>query len=135
MYGMNKFQTTYIPILICILLFNIPTQAQYEGGFGDGTEKSSVIQITLNGDPINPLALYRGGFGDGQDKEILNATLAGGEIASLYLGGNNDGHAKDDFQGTIAGAEIAFLYMGSDGHTRNISNTANCMMNVIAQKS
>lgn len=111
---MNKLQTTYI-FLICTFIFSISIHAQYEGGIGDGAEKSSVIQITLNGDQINPLALYRGGYGDGQDKDLANVTLAGDEITILYLGGNNDGHAKDDFQGTLTGSEISALYMGSDG--------------------
>jgi hypothetical protein len=106
-------------ILVCIsasILFGYCTiQAQYYGGQGDGAQKSSTIQITLNGNQINTLVLYRGGQSDGHNKKTIVVTLAGKELASLYKGGYNDGSTKDDFQGTLTGTNLAGLYLGGIG--------------------
>ena len=112
---MNKIQLTYALIFLCTFIVNTSLIAQFDGGFGDGAEKSSIIQITLNGSQINTIALYRGGYGDGHDKVTTSTTLAGNEISVLYLGSNGDGFDKDFFQGVLTGEVISQLYEGGDG--------------------
>lgn len=106
---------TLICTSIYILIGYSTIQAQYYGGRGDGAQKSSTIQITLNGNQINALALYQGGHNDGQSKEYITATLAGDELTDLYQGGSNDGNSKYIFQGTLSGDNLANLFHGGIG--------------------
>lgn len=119
-----------INLFICtsvFILFDCVTiQAQYWGGQGDGAQKSSTIQITLNGNQINSLVLYQGGPSDGQDKKMIVATLSGDEIAELYKGGHNDGSSKNIFIGTLFGEDLVVLYQGGTGdgsHKTNYQGT------------
>ena len=97
------------------------TTAQFDGGEGDGAYKSSTIQITLNGAPINTLGMYRGGIGEGQDKQSNIVTLSGDELSVLFRGGKSDGNDKDIFLGTLAGDFLANLYEGGEGDGQNKS--------------
>lgn len=112
---MKNLIAIFICTTVLILLGNVPIQAQYLGGQGDGAQKSSTIQITLNGNQINAVALYQGGQSDGHDKKIIIATLAGDLLADLYGGGYNDGNSKNSFQGTLTGDELSDLYSGGAG--------------------
>ena len=116
----DYFMKNWLLALSLILSYS-SLLAQYGGGDGDGTVKSSVIQITMNGSPINTLGMYRGGDGDGQDKQSNIVTLNGDEMSALFMGGNGDGHFKEYFVATLSGEEIAQLYRGGngDGHDKN----------------
>lgn len=119
MIDQNRLYQT-LSIVLFIFVCNTTCYSQFEGGEGDGALKSSTIQISLNGDQINPLALYLGGQGDGNDKSFAPTTLNGGLITSLYKGGTNDGNAKNIFSGSLLGEDITTLYMGGlgDGHSK-----------------
>ncbi|MDF1694670.1 MAG: hypothetical protein P1U56_02510 [Saprospiraceae bacterium] len=108
-------------IAILVMLYSTSAFSQFEGGEGDGAQKSSIIQITLNGEQINPTALYRGGNGDGADKSLTAVSLNGDLLAYLYSGGNGDGNSKEEFEGTLQGNEIFPMYLGGigDGNNKN----------------
>jgi len=116
MTGMKNRLILYsLSILLFSLFLSTSLDAQYQGGSGDGAYKSSTIQLTLNGDQINPLGLYRGGNGDGQDKNSVLTTLTGFDITNMYEGGSGDGHTKDDFSGSLLGTDLSSLYLGGIG--------------------
>ncbi|MEM9547556.1 MAG: hypothetical protein AAGA77_16365, partial [Bacteroidota bacterium] len=111
-----KYNLSIVSLIGFLSIISVNTSwAQFDGGNGDGQDKSGTIQQTLNGASVNTLAMYLGGNGDGQDKDATVITLAGNVLSVMYEGGNGDGHDKDAFLGTLIGQELSFLYLGGNG--------------------
>lgn len=102
-------------MICCLFVGSISLHAQFEGGEGDGAYKSGTIQITLNGQQINSIALYKGGSGDGNDKISIQTTLSGESLAALFEGGNGDGNSKLFISASLDGQDLAQLYNGGIG--------------------
>ncbi|MEM7105901.1 MAG: T9SS type A sorting domain-containing protein [Bacteroidota bacterium] len=105
-----------LSLLLVMLFFSGQSLfAQYDGGTGDGNDKSGVIQSTLKGLQFNDFPLFQGGAGDGADKFLFVGVLNGTDISVLFSGGEGDGFDKEQFNGSIDGTSVTGLYSGGEG--------------------
>lgn len=102
-------------ITILLLLIVSATDAQFQGGNGDGVDQSGPVQITLNGIQINSFPLYLGGDGDGHATKVFAGVLSGANLNMLYAGGRGDGHTNERFNGVLDGTNLVVLFQGGDG--------------------
>ncbi len=102
-------------ILIVILSLWYPAFAQFNGGSGDGMDKSTVIQTNLNGIIGGIIPLYQGGAGDGSDQNMISSWLNGVHTSVLYTGGIGDGFVSSTASLFLNGANLASLYTGGSG--------------------
>lgn len=98
-----------------IIFCSLPVFAQYNGGIGDGIDKSGVVQSNLNGIIGGILPLYQGGAGNGFDKNQVSAYLNGINTSIIYTGGSGDGFVNSTGSFSLSGADIASLYTGGSG--------------------
>lgn len=116
---------------VIILLFFILTrqsaQAQYLGGEGSGHDRSSSLQLNLQGQPFGTQPLYAGGPGDGQDTQTgIQQALNGQSLTVLFIGGRSDGHARALAHAPVAGGNLSQMYLGGmgDGHDEELIQTS-----------
>ncbi len=102
-------------ILIVILSLWIPVFAQFNGGSGDGMDKSTVIQTNLNGIIGGIIPLYQGGGGDGSTQNIISSWLNEANQSVLYTGGGGDGFVSSKASLFLNGISLASLYTGGSG--------------------
>ncbi len=102
-------------ILLFIAGCSLQVLSQYNGGKGDGVDKSSVIQSNLNGIIGGIIPLYQGGSGDGVDNKIAFFILNGTNLAVLYSGGSGDGFVNSAASFSLSGTNISDLYKGGSG--------------------
>ncbi len=89
--------------------------AQYGGGPGDGHDRTTVMQLSLDGAPRGTNPLYAGGGGDGFDVRAASAALGGQSLAVLYGGGRGDGFDALRVSLALSGQQLSVLYGGGAG--------------------
>src|SRR5690606_34704102 len=89
--------------------------AQFNGGKGDGVDKSSIVQTNLDGTIGSITPLYQGGAGDGSDQNMISAWLNGTNTNMLYSGGRGDGFVSRRASFTLNGDNLTSLYSGGGG--------------------
>ena len=98
-----------------ILFLISPLAAQYDGGSGEGTDRRTTIQLSLDGIPGGIRPLYAGGRGDGHSKQLTSASLSGFSTAAFYGGGQGDGHSQSQASLSLSGINLMSLYGGGEG--------------------
>ncbi len=99
----------------------LPGLTQYNGGSGDGMDKSSVIQSNLDGVIGGIVPLYQGGSGDGVDRNRVSSFLNGSKAEVLFSGGRGDGFVSNTASLYLNGTNLDILYQGGlgDGFDNN----------------
>lgn len=101
--------------LVIITGCSLPMLSQFNGGKGDGVDRSSVVQSNLNGIIGGTMPLYQGGSGDGIDMNSISAYLNGINTNVLYSGGRGDGFVNIQGSFALNGTNLSDLYKGGAG--------------------
>lgn len=100
---------------IFFLGFSISVFAQFDGGKGDGMDKSGAVQLRLNGTVGSIAPLFQGGSGDGTDNNVISSWLNGANASTLYSGGSGDGFVRKTASLYLNGTNTNSLYSGGSG--------------------
>lgn len=114
----NTFKFSIMSRLIFlswVLLFSGVLYGQYNGGGGDGVDRTHALQLDLEGIPSGVRPLYAGGPGDGYASRTGFGTLASSGNGALFAGGRGDGYARKSAIGVLSGTDLAQLYGGGTG--------------------
>ena len=104
--------------LVALLFACLPAStlmAQFTGGGGEGFDRSTTVQLTLDGIPNGVAGLFTGGNGDGFDRQTVSLTLNGQMLAVIFAGGSGDGFDRRTEALTLGGQTLALLYGGGNG--------------------
>jgi hypothetical protein len=101
--------------LLSCCLFCSSLVAQYDGGKGDGHDRSFSPQLSLDGMPQGVIGLYGGGPDDGVAVERISSALAMALPDGLYAGGRGDGFSQQSANASLSGQDLGGLYRGGDG--------------------